>query len=218
MNESDRKKFAELIGDVHAFYGRDSSKFAVGIWWNAMRPYDFRATEDALGRHCVNPDSGQFMPKPADVVRMLEGSTQDAALVAWSKVDYAMRRVGTNVDVVFDDALIHRVIYDMSGWIGLGMKREDEWPFVAKEFVNRYRGYRMCNKRPDYPLMMIGISGAYNRQMGFEVQPPVFIGDAKQCALVMQGGSDCLLIEITHASDKVLHLLENDLQPQAEAA
>ncbi len=57
---------------------------------------------------------------------MLGGSTQDAALAAWSKVDRAVREVGPYQSVAFDDALIHRVLFEMGGWIPLGSKTEDE--------------------------------------------------------------------------------------------
>lgn len=34
-------------------------------------------------------------------------------MVAWNKVDKAVRQVGAWTSVMFDDALIHRVISDM---------------------------------------------------------------------------------------------------------
>jgi len=82
------------------------------------------------------------MPKVADVIKMLQGSTQDSALTAWAKVDKAVRSIGTQMSVAFDDPLIHKVIQDMGGWLGLGQRQEAEWPFVAKEFETRYRGFK----------------------------------------------------------------------------
>jgi len=85
MTEADREPFFTLLGDVYAFYRTDFSTFVGRVWWTAMQPYDLAAVNDAMGRHCANPDTGQYLPKPADVVRMLQGSTQDSALVAWAK-------------------------------------------------------------------------------------------------------------------------------------
>ena len=194
MNPQDSGKFATLIGNVYAFYRQDHSEFAINVWWQAMKPYDFSAVADALNRHCVNPDSGQFMPKPADVVKMLGGSTQDSALSAWSKVDRAVRQVGTYETVVFDDPIVHRVLHDMGGWIQLGTKTEDEWPFLRNEFVNRYRGYRMRNETPEYPKTLIGMAEAQNNQDGHKSQPPVMIGDAEAPKRVLVGGSSAPLI------------------------
>lgn len=216
MNASDKPEFFALMADVQAFYGKDFSAFAGRVWWEAMKAYDFRAVADALNRHCVNPDSGQFAPKPADVVKMLAGSTQDAALVAWSKVDRAVREVGTGRSVVFDDPAIHRVVTDMGGWTPLGQKTEDEWPFVRNEFVNRYRGYRMRSETPEYLPVLIGQYQAQNQRLGFESEPPTLIGDVEAAKAVMLGGSDKPLLQISRAN--VAGVAETLLTDQRGAA
>jgi len=188
MIDSDKKNFLSLISNVYAFYRQDFSTFAGLVWWEAMRPFDFAAVSDALNRHCINPDNGQFMPKPADVVRMLQGSSKDAALIAWSKVDRAVRVVGTYERVIFDDALIHRVITDMGGWIQLGHKKEEEWPFVKNEFENRYRGYSLRQEKPEYPKVLIGISQSQNDQMGLSSNLPRLIGHPARAQLVFDNG------------------------------
>jgi len=201
MDKSDYKKFRGLISDVHAFYQRDISTFSLNVWWESMKIYSVDAVSQALNRHCMNPDSGQFMPKPADVVKMLQGSTQDAALAAWAKVDSAVRRVGTYVDVVFDDPIIHRVIYDMGGWIALGTKNESDWPFVAKEFENRYRGFRSRSETPEYPGKMVGIAGAHNEKEGYKLTSPTLIGDRHKAEQVIMGGTNRPMIGISTMSE-----------------
>ncbi len=194
MQDADKERFVNLISGVYSFYRQEISAFAGSVWWQAMKPFDFEAVADALNRHCVNPDTGQFLPKPADVVRMLHGSTQDSAMVAWSKVDKGVRQVGTYASVVFDDPIIHRVIHDMGGWVALGNKDESEWPFVAKEFENRYRGYRVRNETPDYPKQLIGIAEAQNSREGRHSQPPVLIGNSEVAKRVLLGGTDKALV------------------------
>ena len=200
MSPQDSIRFASLISNVYAFYRQDHSEFALSVWWEAMKPFDFEAVSDALNRHCVNPDTGQFMPKPADVVRLLRGSTQDGALVAWAKVDRAVRTVGTYRSVAFDDPAINAVLQDMGGWVALGAKTEDEWPFVAKEFENRYRGYRQRGEF-DFPKWLPGIAEAQNAQTGQRVEPPVLIGDERKAKLVLQGGSTKQRIGFNQISD-----------------
>lgn len=197
MTNDDFDEFSTLIASVHAFYRRDFSEFALNVWWSAMKRYDLAAVSDAVGRHSVNPDSGRFMPFPADIEKMLGGSTQDAALVAWAKVDRAVRSCGTYNSVVFDDALIHRVIVDMGGWALVGGKDEKEWPFAAKEFENRYRGYRMRSETPEYLPVLIGIAEAQNNRTGQKSQPPVLIGNAEQAKRVMMAGTDKPLLGFT---------------------
>ncbi len=197
MIDQDRAAFAQFMSGVYGFYGRDASDFSLSVWWQAMSPYDFEAVKDALNRHCVNPDSGQFLPKPADVVKMLGGSTVDAALVAWSKVDRAVREVGTYRSVVFDDPVIHRVITDMGGWVSIGSKDEEAWPFVRNEFVNRYRGFRMRSEIPEYLPLLVGIAEASNTKGGFGSGQPTLIGDPRAAAAVLVGGSNKPLLGVT---------------------
>lgn len=199
MNTQDFQQFHEGIIGVMSFYGKDVSRFALDIWWNALKQFDLAAINDAFGRHLMNPDSGQYPPKPADIVRMLQGSTQDSALQAWVKVDKAVRQVGTGSSVVFDDPLIHRVLQDMGGWLGLGSRQEDEWPFVAREFENRYRGYKMRSERPEYAPIMIGGFEAANNRQGYKSAPPTLIGNRDHAMQVMAGGVDRPLIGFTRA-------------------
>lgn len=197
MIDQDRKQFFALIAGVYAFYDKGFSDFAGRVWWEAMKPFDMAAVSDALNRHCVNPDVGQFMPKPADVVRMLQGSTQDAALVAWSKVDRAVREVGTYRSVVFDDALIHRIVVEMGGWVALATTTSDEqWPFTRNEFVNRYRGYRGRSAIPEYLPVLIGMAEAHNRKAGFDAEPPTLIGNPQLAQQVLLGGSTTPILPV----------------------
>ncbi|HRL22808.1 MAG TPA: hypothetical protein PLP85_13655, partial [Alcaligenes sp.] len=103
MQETYKRDFFALLADVSAFYGKNTSRFALSVWWEAMVPFDFQAVRQALGAHCMNPDNGQFMPRPSDIVKLLRGSSQDSALLAWTKVDRAVRSVGVYRSVTFDD-------------------------------------------------------------------------------------------------------------------
>ena len=199
METDDFDLFAELLGGVFELYGREASPFAMQVWWEALRPFDFSAIRMAFSRHVQNPDVGQFPPKPADVLRMLGGTTQDKALQAWAKVDKAVRHVGTYQTVVFDDPLIHRVVADMGGWLSIGSRDEDAWPFVAKEFETRYRGYAMRNERPPYAPVLLGTSEAHNARNGFRCDPPTLIGDADRARAVMAGGTDGPLLGVSVA-------------------
>lgn len=197
MQPTDRPAFAELIHGVHDFYGRDVSKFTLEVWWQAMKNYDLATVRDALGRHCMNPDTGQFLPKPADVVRMLGGTTKDAALVAWAKVQRAVSYVGSWQSVVFDDPLIHRAIDDMGGWVWLCSQDEKEWPFVEKRFCDHYRVYRLRSEVPAYPPKLTGRTDLGNVSLGFGEAKPVLVGDRAACERVMaEGSSEHALVHI----------------------
>ncbi|VVE12550.1 bacteriophage protein [Pandoraea capi] len=218
MRPEDSAEFFSLISNVYAFYRQDYSDFVGQVWWGAMKVFDIAAVRDALGRHAANPDAGQFLPKPADVVKMLEGSTQDSALLAWHKVDKAVREVGTHVSVVFDDALIHRVIFEMGGWVLMGTKEDSEWPFVRNEFVNRYRGYRTRSQAPEYPPALVGIVEASNSRNNFESAAPVLIGNATTARAVLSGGSVTPLVGYTRmTADEFKKIAHNGEPPRLRA-
>lgn len=175
MESTEKDSFFSLMADVHAFYRQDISRFALGVWWEALKAFDYRAVKDAFNRHAVNPDNGQFCPKPADIVRLIAGGTQDAALIAWTRVQKAVREQGMYRSVNFEDPIINAVLKDMGGWVAIGQIREDKLPFRAKEFENRYRGYR---QRGEVPMVgaLLGIADGDNQTKGFALSAPAMVG------------------------------------------
>ena len=210
MQATEKHQFAALLSNVYGFYEKTASPFVIDTWWSALQAYDFDAVSRAFGQHAVNPDDGQFLPRPANIVKMLSGTTNDAGLVAWSKVEKAVARVGTYESVVFDDPLIHRVIEDMGGWIRLGTFKEDEMTFVGKEFVSRYRGYRMRSEKPEYLRVLAGIAESNNAKGGFDTAAPILIGDSSKATLVLEGGSSKAAIGFTRASSEMLAVTHDD--------
>lgn len=198
MDRRDKEKFAQILLGISEIYAKEISDAAGDVLFNSLKDYDIEAVSDAFSRHCKNPDNGQYFPKPADIIRLIEGGSKDAAALAWSKVDKAVRRVGTYETVVFDDPIIHAVIYDMGGWISFGEKTEEEWPFVSNEFRQRYAGYKSRLAQIDlFPRQLIGISEANNggrylgqwyKDKGLSAPSPILIGDAEKAKSVMVGG------------------------------
>lgn len=199
MERTDRKRLAQCLLAASEVYGREVSEAVAGVWWNALRWHDIEAVEVAFQRHMTNPDTGQFMPKPADIVRMLAGTTADSAMVAWAKVDKAMRTVGTYQSVVFDDAIAMRVLQDMGGWIALGTKSGDEWPFVANEFRTRYQGFKQRGEIPEYPPRLAGIAEADCVRRGYAAPDPVLIGDAGVAQCIAANGTERPAIGVQRA-------------------
>jgi hypothetical protein len=188
----ERRKFASLLTALSDYYRQEISKAVAGLYWEGLKQYDYEAIEKAAWAHTQNPDeSGRWFPKIADLRKLLEGSTVDQAAIAWSKVDTAIRTRGTWDDVVFDDALIHRVIADLGGWVWLGTKTEGdkgEWPFVARDFQTRYRHFALRGIT-DYPAKLTGIANAHNGAQGQPLLPPILLGDTAKAKAVLKGAS-----------------------------
>ena len=89
----------------------------------------------------------------------------------------------------------------------MGQKSGDEWPFVAKEFENRYRAYAARGEVPDYPPVLIGIAEAHNDAKGFGSNPPRLVGNPGEAERVMGGGRNADLIGNARAGESVLRLV-----------
>lgn len=177
MQRDEKIRFGELITAVFAFYRQPVSDFAINVWWQAMQPFDFAAVADALNRHCIDPDRGQFAPKPADVVRLLQGGSKDSAAIAWANVIKAVRMIGTYESVDFGDPVIHACISDLGGWVAIGQTEEAELPHLARRFEVLHQGYRLRGGAPAAPNYLVGLAESQNSQRGFETAKPVMIGD-----------------------------------------
>ncbi len=200
----ERRRFAGLMIALSDYYRQEISKAVMALYWSGLKQYDFEAIEKAAWAHTQTGDeSGRWMPKISDFSKVLVGRSDDQAAIAWSKVDSAVRRIGTYADVAFDDAIIHRVIADLGGWILVGSKEEKEWPFLAKDFQSRYRGYRMRAEAPEYPPVLIGMTNAHNGKEGFSLVGAVLIGDIEAAKKVLKGGSMNQLVTMMLAAESL---------------
>jgi len=189
MKPNDFESFSEMLSAVGGLYSKEISEMTMSLYFNALKEYDLAAVRLAFDRYVKNPDTGQFMPKPADLIRMMQGTSLDASMEAWAKVDKAIRQIGTYESVVFDDPLIHRAIADIGGWVKLGTKTEGDWPCVARDFQNLYKGYAHRNDTPEYDPVMLGITDLHNGSEGYGRQEPKLIGNAHAAQQVMLGGT-----------------------------
>ena len=190
MNQSDFDDFSNTLSLVAEQYGKSFSPDVIMLYWKALGDFEWSAVKHALFLHIRNADTGMYLPKIADIIKMLDGTTSDQAMVAWTDVEKAMSRVGAYASVVFDDNITQAVIRDMGGWAGMCHKQIDELPFVAKEFQQRYRHYKSTNKPTNHPKVLIGSAEAENQLLGFNSEPPVPIGDKDKARQVyLTGGS-----------------------------
>lgn len=193
MLPEEKLALTAMLAKVMSIYGRQITSGFVDVFFDALSGYDLESVRRGLNAHVQNPDSGQFPPKPADVVRLIDGTSQDQGMQAWSRVDKAVRMIGPYQSVVFDDAIVHRVIDEMGGWIKLcNTPSEDDYKFKALEFARRYRAYVIAGGAgDDYPRHLIGVCEAENSNAGFKgsIPAPVLIGSESGCIEVIQGGA-----------------------------
>ena len=203
--EEFEKKFHELFSGVAELYGQSPSPAVFEIWFMSLSRFEIQDITRAFSVHIQDPDTGRFMPKPADVIRIIDGSGKDSAFLAWTKIEKSIRMVGKYQSVVFDDPIIHRVIQDMGGWIRFCGTDEDELPFTANEFRRRYQAYKSSGATPDYLPRLAGLTEAENRANGYtdSIPEPVLIGSPEKARRVMLGGSYKPSLQITHESEQL---------------
>lgn len=198
MKDKDHLRFAKAMTALADYYGRPLSDGSMGLYWQGLQGYDIDQVEKAIGLHLQNPDTGQFMPKIADIVRMLEGTTQDAAALAWAKVMRAVGSVGMHESLVFDDPIIHLVIDDLTSWPALCQTSEAELPFLAKRFETSYRAYRRRGEDlPPHPRYLVGLSEIANVGTGYKADPPRLVGDPEKAKRVLLNGSSTPRLLVT---------------------
>jgi len=73
MKARDKQAFAQTLTAIADLYGKQISNAGMRIWWTALEHYSLAKVQQALSNHAQDPDRGQFMPKPADVVRQIDG-------------------------------------------------------------------------------------------------------------------------------------------------
>lgn len=184
-------RFAKALAALAEYYGRELSEGVIALYWQGLQQYPIDEIEAAIGRHLQNPDSGQWMPKIADIVRMIDGTTQGAAALAWAKVMRAVGAVGQYQSLAFDDAVIHLTVDDLGGWPKLCQVAEQELPFLQKRFETSYRAYRSRGADlPPHPRYLAGVSEMQNAAQGCPYDPPALVGDRERAQLVYRGGSD----------------------------
>lgn len=188
MDDSNRREFGEMLENTFEIFDKQISKAKLEIYFDVLRRFELSDVKTAITAHLNNPESGRFVPKPADIILHIDGGTQTRALNAWTKVERAIRCVGHYPSVVFDDSLIHAVVADMGGWCKINAVSNKELPFLAKEFQNRYQGYSLRGQVPDYPRRLIGLEESHNEKSGFTSQPPVFIGYKPRALVVYEQG------------------------------
>lgn len=175
MNSQDRDAFGKMLAMLGEYYSKEITENLLEIYWQGLERFDIQDVRRAFNKHVANADTGQFMPKIADVVKFIEGNKDTAAMEAWSTVARAIREHGVYKTVVFNDEIIHEVITEMGGWPVIGMITDEELPFRIKEFERRYQA---CLLRgvDNPPAQLTGIFDIENFKKGEKPFEPVMIG------------------------------------------
>lgn len=75
MQPNDKTEFALLLAKAWRFYGKVIDPEAVADWHDLLEEFPMEAIRYAIKRHLTDPERGQYLPKPADLIRHLPAAT-----------------------------------------------------------------------------------------------------------------------------------------------
>lgn len=73
MRPEDRREFNTLLVTAMAVYERQITAALGDLFFAALGQYSMDQVRDAMARHLQDPVDGKFSPKPADLIRHIEG-------------------------------------------------------------------------------------------------------------------------------------------------
>lgn len=185
-DQRQRTLLATLTG-VYGFYEKELTEFHFAVWQRALAEYDLEAITSAFDAHMMDPESGKWLPKPADIAKLLQGTRAERSAVAWGLVLQACQRVGAYATVAFEDPVAHCVIEDLGGWPALCRTTFDELPFVEARFHKAYAAHAKAGTQ--HPPRLVGITDSSNGLRGYDAMDPVLIGNPAMVRRTIETGS-----------------------------
>ena len=188
VKHDDFKPFMAMLTVVADTYGQPRlSEGAAKLYFRVLSGYTLEEVSKAVTEHLK---ISSFMPKPADIIRILEGTVEDHAAIAWGHVVKAIRQYGHYESVRFDDPAIHYAIDHMGGWQKVCQVLEEELPFRERDFVAHYKRGKNATWN-DIPKRFLGKHELHNLQCGRDDMIPetVFIETRREVKRIDAGNN-----------------------------
>lgn len=148
MKNEDKRAFFDLMMAAGEVYGREVTQPMAAIYFSALANVSIEQVQEAMMAHMQNPDSGQFFPKPADLIKQMTGTTkqQDAAIedraaIAWACIERDIRRVGSYGTLKLEDKQALATVKAMGGWQSICQTEISKMEWKRKEFIRMYETF-----------------------------------------------------------------------------
>ncbi|MDX8384136.1 MAG: DUF6475 domain-containing protein [Ghiorsea sp.] len=189
MTNEDFNEFCACWSQACIGVGKDATPQAIEWAFEVLRDKGIAEIRTALIHHARDPKSGQFQPKPADIIRHIDGTRDDRkelAVLAFARV---LDNLNSYSTVVFDDPAIHFAIaVAFGGWIEAGLF--DASKFECQEqrraFVTAYTSFKQGTA---YLPRLTGIHKQGEASTGYASQASItYIGDKQKALAVENNG------------------------------
>lgn len=164
MTRYDLIVLGELLESISEIYQTKKSitETTILLWFNSLEKYDIETVKQAISMHVQNTENGQFYPKPADILRIIEGSADDKASIAWQALDKAVRTISPHNSINIEDPLTAVIVDRFGGWMKLCNKTETEWKYIENSFKTLHKS---LSQRPITPIKtrFLGLTEHHNQ-------------------------------------------------------
>lgn len=148
MRKEDNEKFKELIAVIATTYDEKMPPAVSKVWAKLFKDYSIEQFEKAVYDHLSCPDAGMFPPKPANLIKLMQGSskekemiTQGKAEMAWAIVYKEIGRIGSYGTLELEDKVALATVQSIGGWKSLCACTMEQLDFKRKAFISAYSSY-----------------------------------------------------------------------------
>lgn len=134
MIEKDFARFCVSWNAAQAAYNAKAEPQTLALIFKVLARFDLADVETGIARHLSDTETGQFPPKPADVVRHIEGTADAVAALAWAD----FREATGSGDMPKNNPALSRVIQRMGGLDRLGDRTPRDVDFMFEQFKALY--------------------------------------------------------------------------------
>ena len=156
-------------------FDKQITEAVLDIYYNIFKDYSIEQLKKAF-HQVIKTHKYATLPKPADILEYLEGSSEDKSLIAWLKAKEAVQKGGYPATIVFDDPIISHCLKELGGWQWFCDCPIDELPFVEKRFRDLYKLFQ--KREINTPIKLVGFIEQKNGETGFmdKIPTPIKIG------------------------------------------
>jgi len=83
MRSADMEAFKVYLAGVYSFYRTELSAVIVDLWWRALKHHALPDVKRAIDAHIADAELGQYPPKPADVIKVLQAEKKPPSQLCW---------------------------------------------------------------------------------------------------------------------------------------
>lgn len=148
MKNEDKRAFFDLMMAAGEVYGKEVTQPMAAIYFSALANVSIEQVQNAMMAHMQNTDSGQFFPKPAELIKQITGTTkqqdaaiEDKAVISWACIERDIRRIGSYGTLKLEDKQALATVKAMGGWQSICQTETSKMEWKRKEFIRIYETF-----------------------------------------------------------------------------